>query len=210
MNKRLVYTAIYGDYDNLGSFKRLDGVDYIAFTDQEINDPYWQVRRGFVSDDPRMAAKKHKLLPVGKYEETLWVDGNVDVQIEDWDAFVNSIEGNKDVAFFKHPNRDCLYREAEVCKQANADWVEDLDEQVERYRENGMPENYGLWAGGIIYRRNTQAVNAIMRAWLYQIENGSVRDQVSLPYVLWRLNYKPGIIPGNLWDNKLFKIRGHK
>jgi hypothetical protein len=38
--------------------------------------------------------------------------------------------------------------------------------------------------------------------WTYQ-------DQLSLPYLLWKLRMEPGIIPYNLWDNPLFGFVPH-
>ncbi|MBU1260688.1 MAG: hypothetical protein KJ757_02245 [Planctomycetes bacterium] len=47
--------------------------------------------------------------------------------------------------------------------------------------------NNGLYEAGVILRRNTDRVSKIMEYWWLEYSQGAKRDQLSLPYVLWKL-----------------------
>ena len=50
-----------------------------------------------------------------------------------------------DVAVFKHTDRNCLYKEAEILKELKYDYIELIDKQVNFYKSVGYPENNGLY-----------------------------------------------------------------
>ncbi len=211
MNSDLIYTSIYGDYDHLqGIVRRTINTDYKIFTDcVEAIEP-WVVKsvpRG--KQDPRKVAKYYKILPPREYKRTLWIDGNIEPFFHSWEELELTIGGSKDLAFLKHPNRDCLYEEAEQCLRLGQDKEGVIEKQVARYRREGMPEHFGLWAGTIILRTDDKDVRGLMRFWKREIDKGSIRDQISLPYILWKSGYIPGIIRGNLWNHSLFKYNNH-
>jgi hypothetical protein len=49
----------------------------------------------------------------------------------------------------------------------------------------------------VLARRNTPAIRELGRAWWEEISRHTVRDQVSLPFILWKL----GIQCGRLGDD---------
>ena len=60
-----------------------------------------------------------------------------------------------------------------------------------RIKTEGFPQNYGLPENNIIYRKHNKAeIISIMNDWWYMLEHYSRRDQLSLPYVLWKHNIK--------------------
>ena len=82
---------------------------------------------------------------------------------------------------------------------------EPLLHQIARYRDNGHPTNWGLWAGTIISRARNEFTASIEAAWWTEIARWGIQDQISLPYVLRRKNTHPGEIPGNLYSNPHFR-----
>ena len=60
-----------------------------------------------------------------------------------------------------------------------------LRRMVELMRKDGMPPHTGLWYSGVVWRKKTPAVEDLCRRWWKCVSEISVRDQVSLPYVLW-------------------------
>jgi hypothetical protein len=46
-------------------------------------------------------------------------------------------------------------------------------------------------------------------AWLAECLRWTYQDQLSLPYLLWRHNVRPALIPYNLWDNHLIGLQPH-
>lgn len=210
MNSKLIYTAIYGGYDEPISYKRARGTDHRLFSDRSYQCSPWEVETIASDESPRMAAKRYKILPPEGYDATLWIDGNIRPKFGSWSDLFLTVKGTRSLAFIAHPNRDCLYEEARVCKQSGLDDHRRINAQIERYRAEGMPEHWGLWAGTIILRDDSQQVRELMKMWMEEIEKGSIRDQISLPYVLWKSGFTPGTIRGNLWQHSLFEYRGHK
>lgn len=212
MSGRLVYTAVMGDYDRPRPvLRRAVDTTYRFVTDSGYPEEPWErieVSRG--SQSARKFAKSIKLLPDYMFERSVWVDGNISPNFPSWGELEMTIQGNRDFALFKHPQRDCLFDEAEVCISNNLDKEKVIRKQIDRYEKEGMPRHFGLWAGGVIYRRRKDDVYQVMREWAKEIEMGSIRDQISLPYVLWKLGYEPGVIRGNLWEHSLFKYYKHR
>ena len=47
----------------------------------------------------------------------------------------------------------------------------------------------GMTASGVLVRRNTKANAKFNEAWWTEVNNGSVRDQLSFGYVSWKLDF---------------------
>jgi hypothetical protein len=109
----------------------------------------------------------------------------------------------------KHPRRVCAYKEATVCINQRIDSPERIKSQIDRYKSEGFPQDYGLVMGGIISRVHNKKAKRINYAWWNEIVNGSRRDQLSINYVLWKLNEEVGVsdYEGNI--NSVFEIKAH-
>lgn len=87
----------------------------------------------------------------------------------------------------RHPERDCLYDEAAVCKAWALDDPARIDAQMQRYRAMGYPTHHGLYMTGIIARWHDRAhVRAMCECWWEEYRRGSRRDQLSLNYAIWQ------------------------
>lgn len=218
--RRAIYTAIYGGYDALkpvlGADRlRQQGIDLICFTDDaRLSHPDWQVRvvpprHGH----PRLDAKYYKVLPhlvLPEYDETLWLDASFQIDdarfAEDLFAYLNDAP----LALFLHPERGCLYEEAEFCRTMPKYADQDIVGQVRHYREAGFPERFGLFAGGIIARRHDDAgVRALGEQWMAENLRFTYQDQLSLAYLIWKLSLKPVIFRQYLWRPRGLTWRDH-
>ncbi len=94
----------------------------------------------------------------------------------------------------KHPTRSCIYDEFHACLDGQRDDRDTMLNQVQRYASAGYPANNGLVATGVMIRRNDKVVLAFCRAWLDELENGSIRDQLSFNYVAWSMGFKYDMI----------------
>jgi len=209
----VVYTAIYGAQDELKVQPPMPEVDYVCFTDQDFTTPGWKVVRVRPSPLPdRLAAKSQRMLPhkwVRGWPTSIWIDGSVQILSPSF-ASTALTAMHDGIAFFRHPDRDCIYQEAEVSKQMPKYEPSHIDAQIGRYRDQGYPEHAGLWASGIIAREHHRpAVRRLDRRWLKRCQTESVQDQISLPPLLRSLGMAPGAIPGNLWDNELIHVEDH-
>jgi len=154
--------------------------------------------------DPRLNAKIYKILPhlfIPGHEWSIWVDGNVFLNVNPI-KLINELKiHNKDIGVFKHTERDCLYEEARVCTKWNLDNEHFINRQVSRYSDCSFPEHNGLYMCFLIIRRNTEYIRRKCEQWWCEITAGSVRDQISFPFVFNDLNhihvFEDGVIAGN-------------
>jgi hypothetical protein len=139
------------------------------------------------------------------------MDGNVKLISLSIDELVSTFLREADMAVFVHPDRNCLYKEAEVCKKLRLDEATKIQTQINKYKKEGMPAGAGLFECTILLRRHTEAVKRFNEMWWSEISNGSKRDQISFPYVLKKSNVKLVNLPHDLRKTILFnKVGTHK
>lgn len=216
-NNIVVYTAIFGDVDNLQTPRKTKGCDYVCFTDRApvANDSGWDIRVKEPHLSSRRTARYYKILPhryFSEYEYSIWVDGTC-IPIIEPQEIINSwaTKCTTDIAMFKHSQRNCIYQERIACEIYKKDHPSNMDGQINRYRKEGYPEHNGLVASGIIIRRhNSENLIKAMESWWKELEHGSKRDQLSFNYVAYKHGLKYSIIPGCIWRNNLFTFISHK
>lgn len=193
-----IATAIFGPgfrlYDPVDVFP---GCRFVCFTDQPLKSKAWKIVRQSHKLSPRRSNRHVKTL-LHRYVDgpTLYVDSEFRI-LKDPREVVDVALDRGCLAATAHPRRRCLFDEADFCllkKRVESPRL--LQQQVERYRSEEMPRLFGLTANNILARRGSDEAARIGEAWWREIENGSERDQVSLPYVLWRHGVEASIIPG--------------
>lgn len=203
-----VVTAITGGKDTLKEQPQYPGVEYVAFTDKDLKDSQWKVKKACTKfSEPVMNAKIHKLL-THKYVSTpyiLWMDGTMTLK-QDPHKLVE-LMGKKDMAFFKHPGRDCLYQEADACVQLGRGKIEEIAEQCQDYIKQDVPFRLGMCECTAFIRKNTPKVNDLFEKWWAEVSRYSNRDQISFPKVF--KGAKWATIPGSVetdpsGENKAF------
>ena len=148
--------------------------------------------------EPRMNAKIYKVLShlYDHDEYSIWIDGNAFLK-QPMEEYIKLL-GGSDIAVFRNPYRNCLYKEAEECSRIGSDDSEVIRKQVERYRKAGFPEDDGLPWCGLIIRRHTDQIKRLNERWWAEICRGSLRDQISFPYVFKDVvKYLPKLPPSN-------------
>jgi len=180
----LVYSAVFGNYDEVR--EPLEPGRYRLYTDGRA--PWgWKEYHQPPTNAPRKMARWWKVagMPTDAMF-TVWLDGCLQLLVEP-DLLVQKwlIDERADIALFAHPVRDCLYQEAKVVKSKAKDFPATVDAQMERYAVKGFPRHFGLGETPVLVRRNTPAVRAFNLKWWRELEEGSLRDQLSFDYVRW-------------------------
>lgn len=195
----IVYTAVFGGYDTLKNSPGVPGVDYVCFTDRAQTATGW---RYVVQPEPSPVwgarARKilsHKFLPDEEY--SLWVDANL-LFVGDPHTTVKNFLAEHDVAVFGHPTRHCIYEEAAICITQGKGDPDQIIPQTIRYRERGYPPGNGLAETGVLLRRHSSAIVEFNREWWGEVVTGSLRDQISFPYIAWLLGIEYALFPGEL------------
>jgi glycosyltransferase involved in cell wall biosynthesis len=215
-----VVTAITGGKDDLKPQPEYKGIEYVAFSDKDLINEQWDVRKACDKfAEPVMNAKIHKIL-AHKYVKTpyiLWMDGSMTLQKDPHELV--KLMGNKDFAFFKHPGRDCVYEEADACVKLNKGNIEDIAEQMQDYIKEEVPFRLGLCEMTAFIRKNNKKANDLFEKWWVEVCRYSSRDQLSMPKVF--RGQKWATIPGSVEQdpsgqrpeypgNEFFKYKVHK
>jgi hypothetical protein len=207
-------TAIYGGYNSLNGLPVGHGFDRaVCVTDDpSLSGSGWETLYVPSEEGFRLAAKGPKLTPFEFVDDDIvvWVDGSVTLLDGQFCNFALDALDGMDVVAFDHPEpRDCLFQEAAYCQ----DWPQNrempLREQTAHYRSEGMPERFGLWACGALGWRQTPEAVAFGQAWIAENRRWSTRDQVSFPYLLWKMPVRFGTFPAHQFDNDMLAFRPH-
>jgi hypothetical protein len=162
-----------------------------------------------------MNAKMHKILPHRFFpyaEYSLWVDGSVEIlpgtNIQE---LIDTYLKDADICVFKHPWRNCLYEEANVCLERKLDEKEKILSQIDFYKWDNYPEDNNLYECGAILRKHTSGTNIFNEMWWEEITRYSKRDQLSFPYSANKAHIQVNTFPGHLStnDNPYFKVHPH-
>ena len=219
MSRIVCYTCITGGYDSLKQPQVVDeDVDYVCFTDNiPANAGAWQTmpipdELKFLSNVKQQRVVKicpHKWL--SKYDVSVWVDGNFLIK-GSISQFVSQYDLSK-VPFYTrvHPCRDCIYEEAKVCIDINKDHASVINEQIDKYRNEGYPKNIGMVETGILLRRhNDNKCKIIDNYWAAELLMNSHRDQLSFNYVCWKQHFLPGYLKNEFKpNNRTFQLMCH-
>lgn len=216
-----VYTCIIGRYDSLQEpLIQPDNIDYYAITDFDIpKDSKW--KRIDVSDfnevkgfTPALKNRYFKINPhkiFKNYKYSIYVDGNFRI-CSDLTEHIHRIS-EYGLSNFKHSKRTCVYEEAKVCKILKKETEDNINAYVERIKKEGFPENYGLLACDILVREHhNETCIMLMEDWWSEFKNHVKRDQLSLPFVLFKHGIKPEAIQklgGDVHKEYSFEIVSH-
>ncbi|MGE0684302.1 MAG: glycosyltransferase domain-containing protein [Candidatus Binatia bacterium] len=214
---KVIYTAIFGDKDNLQPIPKLEDYDYLVFTDnKELTSSVYQVVLcPPLYEDPTRNARRYKVLShevLSNYRYSIWMDSNITMHTLDVNALLDCYLARHDIALHAHPYRDCIYDEASTCMKLGKDSSSVIERQMERYRAEGYPKRNGLVSAGIIYRRHTSTIAKLNTCWWKEIEAHSRRDQLSFNYVTWKHGIEYFVIEGHVRKQNVegFSIGAHK
>lgn len=218
-----IVTAIYDDYDTLKPVLRQVGADveWILVTDSMIdsNEPYdhprWSYNTIFAPKPgvhPNRAAKFPKMKPhdFTTAQKSIWIDASFRVVSENFARDILDILEICDIAQFKHPWRDCIYDEAEESLRLEKyrDVYDHIKFQMDSYRVQNHPKNWGLWATGVIARNHTKKNQDIGIDWLNDNIRYSYQDQLSEAFHLRRQRTKPFEFFGTHFANPWLRYEG--
>lgn len=229
--KIAIYTSIFGGYDDLIDDQyQMDGVDYICFTDRDLESETWKVIKSTpIYNDPNRNAKKYKILPhryLKDYDYSIWIDGNIKV-ISDIRALCNGDSYKVYDHMQVFDKRNCIYDEAQAIlnfgkinsertpERGIKNWKDNpklIVDQMNRYISEGYPKNNGLATNPIIVRNhNDSDVIAVMEDWWSEIKYNSKRDQLSFNYIAWKNQFNFVYLQGDSRNNEYFVSVGkHK
>lgn len=137
------------------------------------------------------------------YDVYMWMDSHFSLKKENSMQWFLDQLGDKDAVFFKHPSRDSVKKEVDFIlkRMKEGDQYlkdrcegEPMLEQVNSYLKDSSYIDNKLFACGIfLYKKELieNKENNVMKEWFYHNCRWSIRDQLSLPYLLqkYKVNY---------------------
>ncbi len=217
--KKLVYTAVFGKHDKVYPPIEIDDdIDYLIITDStDTVVPGWKTLIVDASNfkNPKEANLFYRALAhryVNGYDFSLYLDGNIRV-ISSLKPLFNKF-AESDCAIMVHRHDSRISVKEELCaiiegkKVLNS--VNALDEVIS-YFTDGFTDAGGLAATGVILKNHSdKKLNAAMDLWWSLFESHNTRDQLSLPYVIWKESLSVCWIEENLrGDNPFFCVYPH-
>lgn len=204
----VVYTASIGlTGDILPPLWQPENSYFICFTDKKNVSPPWITMPISSTQKPVIEAKTYKILPhlfLPDHDINIWHDANMQIN-KDISEFIDMPYSIK---AFKHSRRGCSYKEADAITKEGIDNEDVVKSQMDRYKSEGFPRDYGLCECGVLIRYNTYEVSDCMRLWFDEVSNGSTRDQLSFMYSVWRTKIDLGMINSVIFRNDWIKYHG--
>lgn len=197
LNKKeiAVYTCITNGYDNIRRHEYIsDKCDYFVITDNRENN----IENVNVIDlkkivppnvtDPIFQNRYCKMLPhkiFQEYRYSIYVDGNITL-IGPIEETIKNLKKAR-IATGGGNYTDNYFAYALRCAKMGADYENVIMKQISNYYNQGLPDNVGSYMCGVLVREhNNPFVVNVMEEWWNEYNSGSIRDQISFPYVLWK------------------------
>ena len=203
---KIIYTVNLGNYDRpipinpdfLGDWTPVylsdqKGLEVQGWTTKFLK-PHKSLPPVAISRDPKL--RPHKYFP--KALETLYIDATREVAqpLQNFEtSLLGPLQAPVEWCSKHHTKRDCIYQELEAPRVKRL--VPDATRQFLRtfYKSENFPEHYGLPENPIIYRKNTYKVQLVGELWWAMMHlQAAWRDQIFLPYVMWKLGLKPSLV----------------
>lgn len=197
-DKIAVYTAVIGNYDKeIIVSKNIDiNMDLFLYTDSRFiraDDRKMIYVKKQIEDNIKSARYLKINIPeyIHNYKYSLWVDGHISIIGNIRNLINNNITNDEftGIAIIEHPDRMCLYDEANYCAEMKKDCELIIQKQIDKYKHEGFPRDYGLVRTTVIFRESSNSnVCKLMECWWNEVLNGSHRDQISFNYSVWKSN----------------------
>ena len=201
---KAIYTCLFGNYDNLNPAPKLRGWDFILFTDSEIFDARgWNVRLVKKELSAEKESRRYKFLShiyLREYRLVCYIDANMRLLKE---PPLRSI-------WFRHPMRTSVVSEAaRIIELGKAD-SKSVTDQINRYFSQGFPDNVGLFQNGFFVRSHSDNNNRLMEETWLIIKEHTHRDQIALPFAVWKIGRMPEGLTSLSKYNMYYRLMPHK
>lgn len=224
--KIVVYTCITGNYDKIVEPLFVsNNIDYILFTDSNDLKNYdgkWTLKninkfpflKGMTTVNKNRYIKMHPHdFFEKKYDFSIYIDGNVQV-VSNISRLINSVSSNYGFSMHNHRNRSDIYKEIKACKILKKGNIKKLISLGKKYKNDGFPIKYGMLEANVICCDMKNLLSKkIMNDWWEEFRSSDCgRDQIPLPYVLWKnsIDLKEiSTMGGNAYENPIFYIENH-
>ena len=189
--KIIIYSCLIGNYDNVTTFQRQKGYDYILFTDQKIMNTNWTimeipsfVRRLKVSDVKKQRfIKIHPHLLFKNYDLSIYIDANYVIKGDMDDFLINTLNPLDHIYIchlqFGTDTRNAILKAIEK----KLDDSKLLKKVLERYDKEKIFTQRGIANAGMLVRKHHEKdVIKLMDEWWKEVKKYSHVDGFGFNY----------------------------
>jgi hypothetical protein len=200
-HKKVVYTVVLGEYDELSPAPKFEGWDFIVFTDDILlNADGWTKYLVEGGKDLQKESRRYKFLShvyLKEYDLVCYIDGNVRLISE---------PPNHPI-WFTHRIRNSVYEEA-MTRSIDVDMIK---RQIRYYMELRFSDKGGLYHNNFFVRSNRNDVqNKLMeKVWDIVSEHTAV-DELAVPFAMWVTQSRMENIQSQALQSRYIKVKAHK
>ena len=189
--KKVVYTILLGNYDDIHPINKEKGYDYFMITDQNfenktnINWTIIYVDKKTKFRNEREIIKKqrfyktHPHLFFKNYDLSLYIDATYEIKGKLDDFLLRILTPNSNIYLLEHPIRNSINNELDVVLKTKRDSARIISPIKKRYKREKFPDNNGLAETCLIVRKhNEYNCKNFMENWFKEIKSNSHRDQL--------------------------------
>jgi len=203
--KIAVYSVLIGDKGIVHPVpaQYSEEADFIMFTDRsEVSEGWKAVMVKNELGDARRQSRLYKINPQVYFPEhdyTIYIDASIMIAASPIEL-INKYLNGYNIAAHHHQYRSCIYDEADTCIRWGYLKEEDAAPQIEHYKQQGFPSDWGLFENGVLIRRNCPEMISLSTLWNEIYYRFTERDQLSLCYCLWKLGVDCNVIDKYIWE----------
>jgi hypothetical protein len=198
----LIYTVIINNYDTLSDvtgFQR-ENVTFKCYSNThsktECEAKGW---KSVVIEKPAFGYKnaclENRILKFfeftpGQYDIVVYLDGNKHItnidKLLEWCKEL--YDSDKQMILSKHWGRNTVKEELSEVVMLGKCETHITNLEYNCFLKDGFKDDVGLYCASVQIRKTTNAVNEFLKRWLDEYKKFQTRDQLSLPYVIWKSN----------------------
>lgn len=225
-NKKIaVYTCITGNYDYVEEPMIIEeNCDYFLYTNnQNIKSTVWKIKQipeNIIKLNDNVLINRYiKMHPdelfENSYDYSIYIDGNVKI-LSRISYMIEKINSKTGLAIYRHSNNKNTYQEIDNCIFLKKGNKKSLKQFYKKLKKEKFPEDFETFQCNILVNdlKNENSKN-IFNEWFkyFSSTDSCRRDQIYLPYVLWKLGYKSidiGYLGNNINSNYSIIVNKHK
>lgn len=215
-NSIAFYTCIFGNYDLVKSINTnlLKKFNFFLITNLNIKSKNWNIIK---VNDNRFSnfylSRFYKFFihnKIKKYKFSVYFDGNIIIEKDFLLLLKKFISSKKDIGLFKHSSRSNVYEEINTNLKEKKNNSFDIKRLLNFYRKNKYLSINDLTENCIIIRfNNSKKMTLAMNIWWKLLRLYGKRDQILLPYVIWKTQITKFVFDINLRNTKYVTILPH-
>lgn len=214
----VVYTAIFGNRTPINEPLFVNKkYKYVIFTDLPVDkDSAWikmevpnEMPKGLDNASKNRWLKLHPHILFPDCDYSVYVDGGI-ILVGDMMPLVEGLGTSFFASHIMAAPVDCVYESSKAVISSGKAPKNLVEKQMSFYKEEGYPEHYGMFENGVLVRNHmNERCIKLMEDWWSQMLSFSMRDQMSLGYVMWKNDVKDEevkILGRNIYKNPRFRF----